>query len=218
MFREQSTLRCAELNEDLKTEAVDHLDLAATWLNCCCCWQTAAALSVCRRMIAYISLDKTLTFTALQPRLPTFSLISVSSFSQMWWCTSTRARHSAVAGRNEYRTPRSNWKSWRRNTRQTNSSPRTRGGGSPPQLTCRSGRSPSGSRTGGWRRRSSWPKWRTARRNIHVCWWWKNACLYNIEEDELRKTGHWKNKLTRYPCWTKTVRHEIKGSRRIKRH
>lgn len=60
---------------------------------------------------------------------------------------------AAAAGRSACPTPRCSSKNWRGSTPPINSSPKTKGDGYPRRHTWQRDKWPSGSRTGGWRRK-----------------------------------------------------------------
>lgn len=85
-------------------------------------------------------------------RLP---MVIMPFFSQMSSLCNQRSAATDEAAKSEFLTPRSNWRSWRKSTQPASSSPKTRDGEYLPLLISPNARSPSGSRTGGWRRRNS---------------------------------------------------------------
>lgn len=80
---------------------------------------------------------------------------SVPFLFKMSFPCSPRSAVTVVGAKNVSLTPRSSSRSWRRSTRPASSSQKTREGASRPPPTYRSARSPSGSRTGGLRRKNS---------------------------------------------------------------
>lgn len=75
-------------------------------------------------------------------------------FSQMSSLCNQKSAATDEAAKSEFLTPRSNWRSWRKSTQPASSSPKTRDGEYLPLLISPNARSPSGSRTGGWRRKN----------------------------------------------------------------
>ena len=81
-------------------------------------------------------------------------LLTFIFFLQMLYHCSLRSAVTVVGVKSGSLTPRSNWRSWRKNMQPANSSPKTREGASQPPPTSQSVKSPSGSKTGESRRRN----------------------------------------------------------------
>lgn len=82
-------------------------------------------------------------------------MISLLFTSQTLCHCSLRSAATVEDAKNVSLTPKSSWRSWKRSTPQASSSPKTRGDAFLPPPTSQNARSPSGSRTDEWKKKSS---------------------------------------------------------------